>query len=93
MTLLMFLEEIRKERNMQAEKWGDGTWESLDAIDDDKNGPLEFTAYIAHHATRWFPGGFPPYSNEALHTFRNQMIKVAALAYAAVAWVDRRLDQ
>jgi hypothetical protein len=58
--------------------------------EDVKNGPFEWIAYITHHATRWFPGGFPPYSESTLKTFRKQMITVAALAVAAVEQFDRQ---
>ncbi len=86
-----FTEEIQTEREHQVERWADGSEENLDAIDSEKNDPIAFTAYIAHHSSRWFPGGFPPYDKATLLTFRSQMVKVATLAYAAVRWVDQNL--
>lgn len=88
-----FMNEVALEREYQAERWGDGTDASLDAIDDEKNSAESFMAFIAHHATRWFPGGFPPHGALALADFRKQMVKVAALAFAAARWAERRMEE
>lgn len=84
-------EEIAAERLYQAVKFGGGSLDALDKMDDEYNDPAAFTAYIAHHSTRWLPGTFPPFDQpEVLADFRKQMIKVAALAVVAVGWVDRK---
>lgn len=92
-TLESFMEEVRAERDHQADKWGDGSEASLDATDDKMNSAESFTAFIAHHSSRWFPGGFPPHGALTLAAFRSQMVKVAALAYAAARWADRRMAE
>lgn len=76
-------EEIRAEREYQQNKWGN-------EADDTVNSPNDFVSYIAHHSTRWFSGGFEPYPSETIDEFRKQMIKVAALAVAAVESLDRQ---
>ncbi len=82
---------IHEERKYQADRWADGTEDGLDKIDDDKNEATDFVAHIAHHSSRWFPGGFPPYGRGVLADFKAQMVKVAALAFAAYKWADRRM--
>ena len=82
---------IHEERKHQADRWADGTEDGLNAIDDDYNGANDFVAHIAHHSSRWFPGGFPPYGRGVLADFKVQMVKVAALAFAAYKWADRRM--
>lgn len=79
------LDEIEAERTYQTEKWG------TDA-DLKVNTPMDFVGYIANHSSRWFGGGFRPYSRETLQAFRRQMIKVGALAVAAIEHVDAILD-
>ena len=86
-----FFEKVVEERKHQADRWADGTEDGLDAIDDDNNGACDFVAHIAHHATRWFPGGFPPWSVLTLESFRKQMVNVAALAFAADKWAGRQI--
>lgn len=76
-------EEVQKERLYQQARYGNDA-------DDEKNTPNDFVAYISHHATRWFNGGFAPYSKGTIADFRKQMIKVAALAIAAVESIDRQ---
>lgn len=83
MDRLEILREISLERNAQEVKWGNNA-------DDTLNTPNDFVAYISHHATRWFGGGFIPYSEETVNKFRRQMVKVAALAVAAIESVDRQ---
>lgn len=83
--------EIEAERHYQATKYADGSIEKLEQVDQTKNDPNDFTAYISHHSSRWMPGGFGPYSREVLQVFRKQMIKTATLAVAAIVWVDKRL--
>lgn len=74
------LAEIGRERIYQDKKWG------TDA-DDKYNGPMQWTGYITYYATSWFAGGYPPYNKEA---FRTAMVKVAALAVAAIEQIDRK---
>lgn len=76
-------EEIKAERAYQIERWGNDK-------DDELNRPNDWVAYIAHHSSRWFPGGFAPYSPEVLDEFRKQMVKVATLAVAAIESHDRK---
>ena len=75
--------EIAREREYQDEKWGGA------GVDDAENGKMEWVAYITHYATKWFPGGFPPYDLGVEADFRTKMVKVAALAVAAIEQHDR----
>lgn len=79
------LELIRKEREYQVAKWG------TDA-DDKINRPMDFVGYISHHSSRWFNGGFAPYDRETLQAFVIQMVKVAALAIAAIEATNKVLE-
>lgn len=63
------------------------------SVDDSHNGVNDWATYIARYATAWFPGGFPPYSDNVLRNFRKSMIKTAALAVAAIEWTDRELER
>lgn len=77
-------DEVRAEREYQDKRWGHNA-------DDTVNSPNDFVAYIAHYATRWLAGSLPPkYSTSVLNTYRKQMIKVAALAVAAIESLDRQ---
>jgi hypothetical protein len=78
--------EINNERVYQQKRWGDNA-------DDTQNAPNDFVSYIAHHSTRWFNGGFAPYSSATVAEFRRQMIKVAALAVAAIESIDRQQEK
>lgn len=84
-SLTLFLEDIKNERDYQITKWG------TDA-DFTINAPMDFVGYIAYHSTRWFEGGFRPYSRETLENFKAEMVKVATLAAAAVESVDAILE-
>lgn len=84
-TLQHVLNEVGSKRAYQQEKWGD-------EADDRKNDPMAFVGYIAHYGTRWFAGGFKPYSRDTLEAFRQSMVDVAAIAVAAIQWADRLLD-
>jgi len=70
-------DEIRNERKKQDKKWG--------GIDhDDKHSSHDWVAYIVRHtgmAVHW------PWDT---NIFRQQMIRVAALAVAAIEWTDRK---
>lgn len=78
------LKEISDERERQIKRWGNDT-------DDTKNEPNDWVAYIAHHSTRWFNGGFAPYDAATVATFRKQMMKVATLAVSAIESLDRQV--
>jgi hypothetical protein len=79
------LNEIRAEREYQKNKWGD-------EVDVTVNTPNDFVSYIAHHSTRWFDGGFTPYTSDVVDTYRKQMIKTATLAVAAVEALDKQRE-
>jgi hypothetical protein len=79
------LTEVLAKRQYQIGKWG------TDA-DDKNNDPMSFVGYIAHYGTRWFKGGFKPYDRSTLEAFRVAMIDVAAVAVAAVQYVDKLLS-
>ncbi len=74
-------DEIKAERDYQAGRWGN-------EADLTVNTPNDFAAYIAHHSTRWFAGGFTPYPTPTVDAYRVQMVKVAALAVAAIEALD-----
>ncbi len=68
--------EIREEREKQDEKWGGPSH-------DDGHTSHDWVAYVTRHlgkAVMW------PWEREV---FRKQMVRVAALAVAAVEWCDR----
>lgn len=77
------LENINAERMYQEGKWGNTT-------DDTENTPNDFVSYISHYATKWFPGGFTPYSPKTVDDFRTSMLKTAAICVAAIESVDRQ---
>lgn len=77
------LNEVNNERNYQVQRWGNDA-------DDTVNEPNDFVSYITHYASRWFPGAFVPYETAAVDKFRESMIKVAAIAVAAVESIDRQ---
>jgi len=79
-------DEIKNERNYQITKWGTNA-------DDQINTPMDFVGYISHHSTRWFNGGFRPYSQQTLLKFRSEMVKVASLAVAAIEYTDKLLSK
>jgi hypothetical protein len=74
---------LEKERAYQVNRWGNDA-------DDTKNEPNDWVAFIAHHSTRWFKGGFAPYDKATVDAFRVQMLKVATLAVAAIESLDRQ---
>ena len=68
--------EIGRERQAQDEKWGG-------PAHDDKHTSYDWIAYLVRHtgkAVCW------PWDAQV---FRRQMVRVAALAVAAIEWVDR----
>lgn len=78
--------EVLSEREYNEEKWGN-------EADDTKNRPNDWIAYIASYSTRWFTGGFSPYKPHEVLDFRKCMIKVAAIAIAAVESLDRQQEK
>ena len=88
-----FVSAVLAELDYQATRWADGSRKGLLDIDTEKNSPNDLVAFIAHHSSRWFPGGFPPYSVETLNAFQQQMVKVAALALSAHHSADIALEQ
>ena len=78
------LAEVSAERDYQDSRFGGAE------VDDRENGFMEWVGYVAKYSTSWFPGGFAPWSNETGLAFRKSMVKVAALAVAAVEQFDRK---
>lgn len=78
------LAAIDQERDYQVNKWGT-------AFDDNQNTPNDFVSYISHYSTKWFNGGFAPYDAETVAKFKQSMIKVAAIAAAAVESLERQV--
>jgi hypothetical protein len=79
-------DEIKAERDYQIGKWGNES-------DDTKNTPWMWAAYIAQYATRWMSGKFTFNSDEDTGSFRQAMIKTAAIAIAAVESLDRQNEE
>jgi len=75
------LQEIKDERAYQDGRWGGHAH-------DDQHGPNEWIAFITAYAGKAF---YCCDEHPAdLLEFRRNMIKVAALAVAAVEWADRK---
>ena len=79
-------EEIQEEREYQNQKWGT-------EVDDSKNTPWMWAAYIGQYATRWMVGSFLPLKRDVTNEFRTCMIKVASIAIAAVESIDRQREK
>ncbi len=78
------IRDIESERRYQDAKWGGPE------ADDIKNGPIQWVFYICRFATRWFQeGDYVPHTTGKLKDFRRDMVKVAALAVAAIEQYDR----
>lgn len=89
------LEEIREERKHQDKKWGGPNH-------DDAHGPYAWTAFIMTYlglalsdfVNDTSRAGATPNENRVdaqLRKFRYNMVKIAALAVAAIESVDRKL--
>lgn len=91
MRLENFFGLVRHERSYQTQRWASGDEASLDRVDRAHNKPNDFVAYIARYASAWMPGGFPPYTTEALLAFRRSMVKVATLAFSAIRWATAEM--
>lgn len=70
--------EVEAERQHQEQKWGNDF--------DDRNTPYNWSAYIGRYATRNLIGEVDPAK------FRADMVKVAALAVAAIEAYERNAD-
>lgn len=79
------LQQIADEREYQKTKWGNHS-------DDMQNTPWMFVSYICQYATKWMVGSFPPIKSYVTDDFRQCMIKVAAIAVAAVESIDRQRE-
>ncbi len=76
MLIMRTLDEIEDERSSQNITWGGDKH-------DDQHSSHDWVAYITRHtgkAVMW------PWASQ---TFRKQMVRVAALAVAAIEWCDR----
>jgi len=82
---MSIIDEICAERAYQIAKWGN-------KIDDTKNTPWMWTAYIASYASQWMCGKFA-LNREDTVNFRTAMIKVATIAIAAVESLDRQQEE
>ena len=78
---LKIYDEITKERVYQDRKWGGPEHDDLQCYNN-------WVAYITKYATGWAWKGIVPLSE-----FRRSMLKVAALAVAAIESVDRELER
>lgn len=79
----LILSEILSERKYQDDKWGT-------EVDDTKNTPWMWAAYISQYATRWMAGTFLPLKRDVTDDFRTCMVKVATIAVAAIESIDRQ---
>lgn len=75
------LTEVEKERGHQDTQWGGPEH-------DDTHAPRDWIAILGKHFGRLERNWDEP---KAIAHFRRQLIKVAAVAVAAVEWCDRRL--
>ncbi len=82
MNRLKIYDEITKERVYQDRKWGGPEHDDLQTFNN-------WVAYIMQYATGWAWKIQPP----TLREFRRSMVKVAALAVAAIEAVDRQLER
>ncbi len=73
-------EEIQQERKRQDEQWGGPDH-------DDRNNQLEWIGIITRHL------GKALISSDVPLLSRIQLIRVAALAVAAVEWIDRKIER
>lgn len=81
--MLTVYDEILEERAYQEGLWGN-------EADDVLNTPWMWAAYISGYATKWMVGSFLPLKTSVTDEFRKCMVKVAALAVAAIQSVDRQ---
>jgi len=77
---LRIAQEFHVERTAQEAKWGDAN--------DDKWSPGEWAALVSHYATRQTVGDLHSID---LDKFRADMVKVGALAMAAISAIERKV--
>ena len=77
-------EDVLTERRYQDKQWGHG-------IDDTKNTPWMWTAYVCSYATKWMKDPFR-FKREDTNEFYDRMIETAAIAAAACESVLRQRD-
>ena len=82
MSLNLILDEVRTERARQDQMWGGPEH-------DDTHNSHDWITYIVKHLGKAIPSYVPGTDKWEPRTWRYQMIKVAALAVAAVEWRDR----
>ena len=76
------IDEILAERKYQQERWGN-------EADDTLSTPWMWVSYITQYATRWMAGTFD-IPTPVADSFRTHMVKVAAIAVAAIESIDRQ---
>jgi hypothetical protein len=81
--LMAVLSELALIRDTQDRQWG-GT------VHDDHNEPWDWVAYITKSLGRSIV--YPPTTKRALVSFRQELMKVAAIAVAAAQSIDRKLE-
>lgn len=79
------IDELKKERAYQLDRWGTDP-------DDTLNTPWMWASYISQYATKWMVGSFLPLKRSVTDEFRSCMVKVATLAIAAIESVDRQRE-
>jgi hypothetical protein len=77
-------EDVLAERRYQDRQWGH-------EIDDTKNTPWMWTAYVCSYATKWMKDPFR-FKREDTNEFYDRMIETAAIAAAACESVLRQRD-
>ena len=77
-------EDVLTERRYQDRQWGHG-------VDDTKNTPWMWTAYVCSYATKWMKDPFR-FKREDTNEFYDRMIETAAIAAAACESVLRQRD-
>lgn len=75
----MVINEIQAERNAQLSKWGHAS--------DDQWLPAEWSALLAHYATRSAVGDLRTVD---ILKFRADLVKLGALSVAAIEAIDRK---
>ena len=79
------LDEINAERDYQVHRWGN-------EADDTLNDPHKWQTWLSFYSTKWTAGEFKV-TPQMAKDFRECMIKVAAIATAAVESYDRQVEE
>jgi hypothetical protein len=82
--LAAVLSEVTRIRDAQDRQWGG-------VAHDDHNEPWDWVAYIIKSLGRSIV--YPPTTKVALGSFRQELVKVAALAVAAIQSIDRHIER